>query len=65
MLSPMPTWTAKSGPSIAPASAHSAAPIAKTIVKTRFTRTPITRAISRLEAPARTSMPSRVCETST
>ena len=61
----MPTCTASSGPSSAPATAHSAAPIAKTKVNSRRVSTPMTSAISRSEAPARTHMPARVRVTST
>jgi hypothetical protein len=64
MFSPIPTCTASSGPSIDPASADRAAPTANTPVNSRFTFTPIASAISRLEAPARTSMPKRVFATS-
>ena len=59
----MPTCTAKIGPSIAPASAQSAAPSANTMVKSRRMFTPMATAISRFEAPARTSMPTLVLVT--
>ena len=65
MFSPMPTCTARIGPSIAPAIAHSAAPTPNTIVKSVRMFTPIAVAISRFEAPARTSMPVRVFATRT
>ena len=60
MFSPMPTWTASSGPSSAPATPQSAAPMPKTIVNSRGMSVPIAVAISRSEAPARTSAPIRV-----
>ena len=60
MFSPMPTCTARMGPSIAPATAHSAAPKPNTSVNNRLMSTPMAVAISRFEAPARTSMPVRV-----
>ena len=65
MLSPMPTWTASSGPSIAPASPQNAAPTPNTTVNSRRMSVPIAVAISRLDAPARTSMPIRVRVTRT
>ena len=49
---------------MAPATAHSAAPTANTSVNSSLTLTPIAVAISRLEAPARTRMPTRVFATS-
>ena len=54
MFSPIPTSTASTGPSSAPASAASAAPSANTALNSRATGTPITAAISRRLAPART-----------
>ena len=60
MFSPMPTCTASSGPSSAPATAHSAAPMPKTIVNRRGMSMPMAVAISRFDAPARTSAPIRV-----
>src|SRR5262249_7647864 len=60
MFSPIPTCTASSGPSSAPATAHSPAPTPKSSVNSRRMSTPIASAISRFEAPARTSMPTRV-----
>ena len=63
MLSPMPTCTAKIGPSMAPATAHSAAPKPNTSVNSSLMLTPMAVAISRFEAPARTSMPMRVLAT--
>ena len=64
MFSPMPTCTASSGPSSAPATAQSAAPMPKTIVKRRGMSVPMAVAISRFDAPARTSAPIRVFCTS-
>ena len=63
MLSPMPTCTAKIGPSMAPATAHRAAPTPNTSVNRSLMSTPMMVAISRLEAPARTRMPTRVFAT--
>lgn len=60
MLSPMPTCTDNSGPSMPPATAHSAAPRPNTSVNRRRTFTPMASAISRFDAPARTCMPTRV-----
>ncbi len=64
MFSPMPTSTASSGPSRAPATAASIAPSTKITANSRSTRTPMTAAISRSLLPARTSMPVRVRATS-
>ena len=64
MFSPMPTCTASSGPSSAPATAQSAAPMPKTSVKRRGMSVPMAVAISRFDAPARTSAPIRVFCTS-
>ncbi|KAG1239265.1 hypothetical protein G6F68_018675 [Rhizopus microsporus] len=56
----MPTCTDVIGPSRAPATAASMAPSTKTPRNNSGTRTPISVAIWRLEAPARTSTPARV-----
>ena len=64
MFSPMPTCTASSGPISTPATAHRPAPMPKTTVKSRLMSTPMAVAISRFEAPARTSAPIRVFVTS-
>ena len=64
MLSPMPTCTAVMGATSAPAKAARAAPMANTRANTLRTRTPIHSAMARLEAPARTHMPSLVWLTS-
>ena len=64
MDSSMPTCTAMMGPISAPASAASAAPSRKMPLNTRLTRTPISSAIHRSDAPARTSMPTRLWLTS-
>ena len=53
--SPMPTCTEVIGPSSAPATAASMAPSANTPRNSSGTRTPISVAICRLDAPARTS----------
>ena len=58
--SPMPTCTEVIGPSSAPATAASMAPSANTPRNNSGTRTPISVAICRLDAPARTSTPARV-----
>ncbi len=60
ILSPMPTCTANKGPSMPPAMAHRAAPTPNTAVNKRVTLLPMAKAISRLAAPARTCMPTRV-----
>ena len=64
MFSPMPTCTASSGPISTPATAHRPAPMPNTTVNSRLMSTPMAVAISRLEAPARTSAPIRVFATS-
>ena len=64
IASPMPICTALIGAISAPASAASAAPSANTKANTPPTRTPMCSAICRFEAPARTSMPTRVLFTS-
>ncbi len=51
------------GSSMAPATAHSAAPKPNTRVNSSLMSTPMAVAISRLEAPARTRMPMRVLAT--
>ena len=60
ILSPIPTCTARSGPSIPPATAHSAAPTPNTAVNKPCTWLPIAIAMSRFAAPARTCIPTRV-----
>ncbi|MNI70752.1 hypothetical protein D3C73_1265820 [compost metagenome] len=60
MSSPMPNCTAVIGPSSAPATAASIAPSTNTPRNNSGTRTPISVAICRLDAPARTSTPARV-----
>ena len=64
MFSPMPTCTANNGPSMAPATAHKAAPMPNTPVNKRRMLMPMAMAISRFDAPARTQAPIRVCVTS-
>ncbi len=56
----MPTCTEVIGPSRAPATAASMAPSANTPRNSIGTRTPISVAIWRLDAPARTRTPARV-----
>ena len=56
----MPTCTASKGPSMAPATAHMAAPKPNTRVNKRWMLMPMAMAMSRLDAPARTHAPMRV-----
>ena len=63
-LSPMPGSTDKIGAIITPAKAASMVPKPNTIMNRRRISTPSAETICALVAPARTSMPTRVCVTS-